>query len=495
MLLGYARKEYSSLKQALRALEILQSSLSAKIAIMERTLVPATFHHGIHALPNEILTRILKNVHVEPKEENEFSLTEENIEQNKKLLRLALVNRRFRNLVYSIPLLWNLGFDEKGWDSGLGWASPKVSPFGRNPTNYKGMYIQNSSKRVNKKRFGEAMKYSERWVSLNLRLPQPTLDEYSLRRARHLKYLCVGRDCVLEAAEVDRFVRLLVPQNFSNLTELHIGFTWMRVDLNLLPQVAHQLTTLSLCYQILRTPRQVDLLIAFITSATQLRQLRVECAIQTSSEAPMAFEGFKCSQGPTCLPFLESFSFHIPYEYSRVPAEDTNRFFPVAASIPRAFIMPKLRSLEVKVNTTATFAFEDMFPVNRDYTLLRQVKLECRDKHWCELYSNIFSTFSQMQSLSLYPGGYSFDTLAGALEIAKLREFDIKPLSARAVRLVLDIFNQAIVNLESITMPQAPIGETYMQDDRGLKDDRYWTDFLRWKLKNKVHVQFASAHY
>lgn len=99
-----SQDSYQRLKRASRALATLQMSLDTKLLLMGNSLLPAANHFGIHRLADETLLRIIQCC-LDQAAEGQYEFRTFLM---RRVRMLALVNRKFRDLVYGYPPCWTM---------------------------------------------------------------------------------------------------------------------------------------------------------------------------------------------------------------------------------------------------------------------------------------------------------------------------------------------------------------------------------------------------
>lgn len=475
-LLNAIRKELTTLRKASRALTRLHQSLDTKMHLLERTVTPVVFHRGIEDLPDEILMKILESKYEEAKEESMWVHKAAHTlrDEHENLRQLALVNRRFFNLMCRMPSLWtNMAFDKDGNEK---LDDPRVLGSSRNAR--LDVFATGGPTTVH------AFEHANNWASLFAK-----------------KFGLIGGYSVWEwKADIVTFPAL-VDLHMDHTGEFQLyrlpALRRLRTcgnPLKLTP-VMSQLTSLSLGIT-LDAPQDASELISAIALGKGLR--RLEFRIFFISAHP--FVDANWSQETSCLSMLGMFAMKcmLPVHGSRT---ERKAAFQAIAAIGRAFVMPNLRSLEVVLENSRRhepeeLSWNDMFPKERDFrhlqsltfaaVFLRQTTLTWSSDPGptAKLLPNFLRHFPYVKSLVLshaeLPANCPSDTVA---ELSKLREITLNKCAMGAHQLealFLALFEQDVVNVERITIASEVMENTYTCAP---VDPIFWMDKLNRGLK------------
>ena len=403
-----AKEEFSCLKRASRTLAKLQSSLSRKLASTEKAVAPSVLHHGIHSIPDELLAKIFLLLCETPNRDNEYALSGTALEGNEKLRRLALVDRRFCDIIFSSQTIWaDVGYE-------LDWSRRRtVGALARmGDTGFHIKLLSQSDLNVS-----GTEKCVGRWRSLRARLP--TLIHH-LDVAAHKQYTtlrCLSIHHFEVAAEDEDLLSTFLDTRFlPALEELDLRF----IDpLNpIFPdKLIPRLTSLSLRGYICRTPQELRKLFTCLATGVQLRWLTIYLDIRGPRSMRLNEHDLweLTEQQPIHLPKLEEFRLHI----ARVG--DTH------VHVLRTLMMPQLKSLSLELGEwmSPNYGFEFMFPTGRDFNLVRHLELRFDYDEWEEIYPTIFRTFHRIDSLLLCLSG-SDRKLHGVSKLVRLRRLEFR---------------------------------------------------------------------
>lgn len=444
-LLQRARQELLILKKASGALNRLCLSLDTKIHILESAVTSAVFHHGIEDLPDEILTKIIQSRYDETREKSMQlqKSVRRLVEEHENLRGLALVNRRFYNIVRSIPSTWcDMDHNRNDTDTTVIIGNPRILG---NPTNARFDVLLSDGRTI-----GDALKHASRWTSLSA-FWWDTSDDWDVR-------LEVEAIPTLEDLSMDHCAEFIRRFRLPSLKRL---FTFE--DPSILAPIMSQLTCLSLGVA-LDTPLEASELISAIALGKELRQLVLRISI--SATQSMNFIEFVGVQETSRLSNLEGFVIHGMLSGNGLRTCD-EAMFRTLASTSRAFVMPNLRSLEVVLGDVTTYepedlSWEDMFPSARSFHHLQSLTFaaisltkladpESTAKH----LPNFLRYFPHVHSLVLSPA--QLPTICPkntVIELSKLREITLDKCSmdeGQLEALLVTIFEQEVVNVERVT--------------------------------------------
>lgn len=476
-----ARKELDGLKQASRALARLQSSLAAKTEFMERAVHPAVLHRGIQMLPNELLMRVIQNCLPEASERTRYPTSIDHRE-NENVRRLALVSRRFRDLIYGEPSIW----EDICYDGGQ--VTERATRIMERTTNI-GLRVCCTSKGGL-----EGLQYSHRWISLRLNGLCTFPSEATVLDG--LQSLTLDLPLLPHRRPLAEFMDLL---RLPALRELAISLPTAGGGGAFTPprELVSQLSVLSLLHYRLHRDEDIHNLIDCLSSGAKLRTLIITCDVWSDASflEPMN------PHHPVHLVMLESLRLKLAYVQSRAvePDQAWKRSVQRAVSpIARAFIMPKLQILSLTLGGTGDLiSLEDAFPPDRDYTRLQRLELALPGRSWGTLYPIVFRRFPRVQSLGLSVLNRENEELPGTLELAKLQELHLHYVGDRmsqvhAEKDLLAIFSQMPIGLKRVVVRHytvvADIGGIEAHD---FAASPFWTNRLRRKLKGDFYIEFS----
>lgn len=459
----------ASLKRTSRALANLVSSLDTAIAAAQPSLAKAAYHHGIHALPDELLVQILLHRLDGAKEDARHERTSESmtITLPKRIVEamvdIALVNKKFRDLIYGVKECWSVIT-----------LSPSLNPIfvDRSDGALLEVYRPYGPDQVN----GEALEViSECCRSLIIdNLVGADEQTYESMTFTHLESL-VFED--VDREEIPDHVKTALQHwILPKLQSISIPFCC------LLPQERlAQLTTLKLDRIHVYSDGDVQMVLADLRLATSLRDLELSLDLDERNLTD-DFEEHTIIE----LPHLISYTLRVSFRH---PLATVDRLCPretlkeAVIAIPRTLRTPSLKFVKIELSHF-TFTSTSRFRLKRDDTtttipmlpflsindllhvddirtpLLEHLTLafKCHNigpvkKDAARFVSDALRRLSSLRSLSLQPGLDIVSEIC-VKELAKLRHVRLHGCSpTNCLDRVLGALAMApVVNLETVSV-------------------------------------------
>ena len=445
---------------------------------MEKTVTPAVLHHGVNALPDEVL---LKIIHCCVEEQRDFNQppTRQRVVYNRirrvvETRQLALVNQRFRELVNGLPSLWtNARFflkSERETSAENGrppWMLGKSTGSGLEvlieyPEHYESL-----------------LRYKDQCTSFSAASQQiiGTIPQNRVL-APVLKALRLyDNDKVLDAFHLPS-LRALVTR-VSSLASVRL--------------VMPQLTSLTLRYEV-KQPADVDALVSVVGIGKSLRQLGLSLHFNTK----LNDDGW--TQSVHCLPALESLNV-LPY-FGYCNGQAGSFHVQAATTIVRSFEIPKVLSISLSWITEYDRSdpipdWHALFPRDRELVHLRDffLSVESSSKPLQAAFHipSLLQRFPQLSNLHSSLG--DVDSIRSFTELARLREITFRDCQLEMPQLgrfVASLFKQDVINVERLTVHMdRNIDEFRYTRDAMPVDSRRLTVLVRDILRRESDTEFC----